>query len=550
MRYFVYSLEIRHDGLGKFRTIRGSTREEVGQKARAQLIAWEEAYQRKLEREHRREKIVAARQSKEQALELTASFKKARSALLNILRDTLQRDDTINWDLLKNHEPFSEPEPQPPPEPTIPSEPSLPPLTLSFPDRIFRRRRERAEAAHAERVAALLEDWKARCAAIRQSYQAELEAFEKRRAEWMSRKLAFIEKQAADNAAIDRQASRYMERDEDAVAEYCDMVLSRSEYPEPITKEYTVDYDSERKIVAVDYVLPAIEALPLIQEVRYVAARDEFEFKEMRPKDADTFYNQVLCSICLRTIHELFEADRADALDLCVFNGFVRFKDSRHGNTKQSCIMSVAVTKNAFRTLDLAHVDPVACFRSLKGLAAPKLRERVAVKPVLQLSRDDPRFVQAIDVIGKLSEGVNLAALGWEEFEHLVRTLFEREFASAGAEVKITRASRDAGVDAVIFDPDPIRGGKIIVQAKRYSNTVGVSAVRDLYGTILNEGASKGILITTSSFGRDAHEFAMNKPITLLDGNHLLYLLEKHGTKARIDLAEAKRLGTSLERFS
>jgi len=36
----------------------------------------------------------------------------------------------------------------------------------------------------------------------------------------------------------------------------------------------------------------------------------------------------------------------------------------------------------------------------------------------------------------------------------------------------------------------------------------------------------------------------------LLDGNHLLYLLEKHGTKARIDLAEAKRLGTSLERFS
>jgi restriction system protein len=64
--------------------------------------------------------------------------------------------------------------------------------------------------------------------------------------------------------------------------------------------------------------------------------------------------------------------------------------------------------------------------------------------------------------------------------------------------VKITRASRDGGVDAVAFDPDPIRGGKILLQAKRYKNTVSVSIVRDLYGTVLNEGATKGILVTTA----------------------------------------------------
>jgi len=48
---------------------------------------------------------------------------------------------------------------------------------------------------------------------------------------------------------------------------------------------------------------------------------------------------------------------------------------------------------------------------------------------------------------------------------------------------KVTQASRDGGVDAVAFDPDPIRGGKIVIQAKRYAYTVGVSARRDLYGT-------------------------------------------------------------------
>src|SRR5690606_34746199 len=109
----------------------------------------------------------------------------------------------------------------------------------------------------------------------------------------------------------------------------------------------------------------------------------------------------------------------------------------------------------------------------------------------------------------------NLAAMDWEDFEHLVRELFEREFAQTGGEVKVTQASRDGGVDAVVFDPDPIRGGKIVIQAKRYTNTVGVAAVRDLYGTVVNEGAIKGILVTTSDFGPDAYEFARGKPLTL-----------------------------------
>ena len=133
-----------------------------------------------------------------------------------------------------------------------------------------------------------------------------------------------------------------------------------------------------------------------------------------------------------------------------------------------------------------------------------------------------------------------MAAIDWQDFENLIREIFEKEFNTTGGEVKITRATRDGGVDAVAFDPDPIRGGKIVIQAKRYTNTVGVSAVRDLYGTILNEGATKGILVTTSNYGNDAYNFAQGKPITLMNGANLLYLLEKHGYHAKIDLKEAK----------
>ena len=161
---------------------------------------------------------------------------------------------------------------------------------------------------------------------------------------------------------------------------------------------------------------------------------------------------------------------------------------------------------------------------------------------MIRLDTNDKRFVDGKEVLARMASGENLASMDWEDFEHLCRQLFERAFAASGAEVKITQASRDQGVDAIIFDPDPLRGGKIVIQAKRYTNIVDVSSVRDLYGTVHNEGAIKGILVTTSHYGPDSYSFAKDKPLTLLDGPQLLGLLEQHGYKFRIDLAEAKRL--------
>lgn len=71
------------------------------------------------------------------------------------------------------------------------------------------------------------------------------------------------------------------------------------------------------------------------------------------------------------------------------------------------------------------------------------------------------------------------------------------------------------------------------------------SAVRGLYGTLMNEGATKGIPVTTSDYGPDAYEFAKGKPITLLNGSNLLHLLERHGTKAPINLVDARQIGLS-----
>jgi len=66
----------------------------------------------------------------------------------------------------------------------------------------------------------------------------------------------------------------------------------------------------------------------------------------------------------------------------------------------------------------------------------------------------------------------------------------------------------------------------------------------------MNEGATKGILVTTADYGPDAYEFAKGKPLTLMNGGNLLYLLEKHGHKAKIDLKAAKIILAEKEKNS
>jgi len=231
-----------------------------------------------------------------------------------------------------------------------------------------------------------------------------------------------------------------------------------------------------------------------------------------------------------------------NALDSIIFNGWVESIDKSTGKQVDACILSVQTIRTVFLSINLACVDPKLCFKNLKGVGSSKLHSLTPIAPIISISREDKRFVSSYEVANELDEFNNLAAMDWQDFEHLIRELFEKEFAQSGGEVKITQASRDGGVDAVAFDPDPIRGGKIVIQAKRYTNTVGVSAVRDLYGTVLNEGATKGILVTTSDYGPDAYEFAKCKPLTLLSGSNLLHLLEKHGHKATINLKAAKQI--------
>jgi len=546
-----YETQIQHRELGKYQTLRGDNPHVLEQMALARVRQWDEQWQRQQETQRKQnERHTRARDQeakKTEAAQRTQDAQTTLATLNALLSHTLSVDDVVDWDSLKNLQDFTQPRPQPPTEP--PPLPNTPQRDapqyhtyINLLDLIFTKRRSAKNNASAEQFRQDTVQWQQAKAQREQTIAEQTLAYQQASNQWERQREAYLRQREQENAVIDEKRRQYLSGDPEAIKDYCELVLANSEYPDFFPQVYDLDYLPESSILLIDYQLPALTDIPTLYDVRYIQSRDEFTEKHLPEPKARALYDHVLYQIALRTLHELFEADRADGIQAIVFNGYVKTIDPTSGHETTPCVLSLQVTQETFSQLNLENVDPKACFRSLKGVAAAHLHTLTPIAPVLKLNREDARFIDPQEVLEGVQEGANLATMSWEDFEHFIRELFEREFSVAGGEVKVTRASRDGGVDAVVFDPDPIRGGKIVIQAKRYTNTVGVSAVRDLFGTVMNEGANKGILVTTATYGADAYEFAQGKPIVLLNGSELLHLLEKHGHKARIDLQEARRM--------
>ena len=472
-------------------------------------------------------------------------------------------NDAVDWDQLKDFSDYPQPQPNPPVLPSVPlpleitekpkRDAPLYAPQIGLLDRLIKSRKAKRFDEAEERFMKDHSRWEKDArekhesnqksmAAYRQTINRLKEEHANAMKRWQENREKHVAEQDKTNLEIDLLRQRYQEGDPEAISNYCEMVLSWSKYPDFFPKTFELQYNANNKVLIVEYSFPTLHDLPTLKEVRYIPARNEFDEKHATEAQTNDLYDSLLYQITLRTIHELFEADVTNVLAAVVFNGLVTSIDPATGVESTKCVLSLQATKAEFEAINLASVDPKACFRKLRGTGSSQLHSMTPVAPILQMDREDKRFTDSYVVVDGLDSGTNLAAMDWEDFEHLIREVFEKEFAAGGGEVKVTRASRDGGVDAVVFDPDPIRGGKIVIQAKRYTNTVGVSAVRDLYGTLVNEGANKGILVSTADYGPDAYEFAKGKPITLLNGGNLLHLLEKHGHKACINLKEAKAL--------
>ena len=95
---------------------------------------------------------------------------------------------------------------------------------------------------------------------------------------------------------------------------------------------------------------------------------------------------------------------------------------------------------------------------------------------------------------------------------------------------RVVGRSGDQGVDGIL-NQDKLGLEKVFTQAKRHtSGQVGEPEVRNFSGSLVAQGATKGVFITTSSFSPTARQTAESismgtQVIRLIDGRELAALM-------------------------
>lgn len=533
-----YSSIVKHHGLNLSKTISGKSLDEVKEKIHFTYRNWNERW---IKIVNKKDSEALHQTREEEANDKTEKSQAHLQSLKSILSATLDVNDAINWDDLLDKSEFTEFKPDRPELYRSPFEPKKEHYHTkpTFFQKILGKSKKIALDDEINYESAL-ERYHKQSAEVKIENDIAIEKWELAKVHWQERKEIHAQVQREYNQQISTLKAKYEAGEQQAILDYYKLVFSNSTYPEPISLQHRIEYATENKSLAIEIELPSISSLPDGLSFKYIRSKEYIEEKKISPKELDKLYDDLIYQIIIRVAHESFEADIANHVNHLFINGNVNFIDPSTGKLTSACVATISIEKMSFLDMNLSAVDPKLCFRKLKGISAVSFKNVTPIAPIFNMNTHDRRFIEGYEVLRNVGTTTNLASMNWEDFEHLVRELFEREFSSTGGEVRVTQSSSDGGVDAVAFDPDPIRGGKIVIQAKRYTNIVGVSAVRDLWGTVQHEGATKGILVTTSDYGPDSYEFVKGKPLTLLNGSNLLNLLEKHGTKASINITEAK----------
>ena len=134
-----------------------------------------------------------------------------------------------------------------------------------------------------------------------------------------------------------------------------------------------------------------------------------------------------------------------------------------------------------------------------------------------------------------------------EFFERAVLQLLERlGYGGYEGASQHLGGPRDDGVDGVIWE-DRLQLDAVYIQANRWRDTVGRSAVQAFVGSLEGQQAQKGVLITTSTFSKDARDYVkrINKRIVLVAGQELAELMYDNGLGvATENTYEIRRLDT------
>jgi restriction system protein len=369
--------------------IRGAEQaRRANERAAVQRVRADAAEQKRLEKQAREAHIAAMEAEVERR---NSELSEMYAAIDSLLAATLDVDDYVDLTTLHTvaeHPPFDRadlevpvPSPSPiydPPEPVF--APPLPPKGLGglFGKKNYEKAVAEATAAHEKRVAEwqsrLTQNGLAREAAASQHADQEAErvaALEVERARYAAECSAREAAAAEHNEAIDTLSANLGYGAVDAIEEYVSLVFSNSAYPVDFPVEHDFDFDAATAELRLRVLVPGPDKAPATSEYKYTKSSDEITATSLSQKACKERYAAAVHQVSLRSIHEVFEADRHGLIKTISLEVGTETIDPATGLEGYVLFVAAGAERDSFLELDLSNVVPAATLSHL-GAAVSK----------------------------------------------------------------------------------------------------------------------------------------------------------------------------------
>ena len=322
---------------------------------------------------HAAEQKRAEREAKRLHIEAMGAEVAARNAALaatyedidGILAATLEVDDYIDLESLRRvveHPPFNPGElavPAPPSEPRFvaPDEPTG--LMAGFRKKKYAALLAQARASHQ----AALEAWQAEIADLQRRQQT----LDAARAVYDEECRQREAEAAESNLKLDQLIANLGYGVEEAVQEYISIVLSNSVYPESFPVDHDFVFDSTTGELTIKCFVPNPPSISNVRQFKYVKTKDAITETAQTQKAQKDRYANAVASVAVRTLHEVFEADRVGRVQTISLTVATEDIDPGTGHMTETPLVAVASDRASFTSLNLANVVPLATLAHLKA---------------------------------------------------------------------------------------------------------------------------------------------------------------------------------------
>lgn len=361
---------------------------KADERSAAQLARASVADQKRLAKEAHETHVTAMEAEAER---LNSELSEMHQATDSLLAATLDVDDYLDLTTLHTvaeHPPFDRADlevPVPSPDPIAdPPEPVFtpPPPPKGLMGLLGKKNHEKAvveatathEKAVAEWQSGLAQAELARQAAASKHAAMEAErvaALDEERARYATECSAREAAAVEHNQAIDTLNANLSYGAVDAVEEYVSLVFSKSAYPAQFPVEHDFEFDAATAELRLRVLVPGPDKVSVVSAYKYTKSSDEITSTPLSQKACKERYASAVHQVALRSIHEVFEADRRGLIKTISLEVGTETIDPGTGREGYVPFVAAGAERDSFLELDLSNVVPAATLSHL-GAAVSK----------------------------------------------------------------------------------------------------------------------------------------------------------------------------------